>query len=377
VEARERVEQGRLPGAIRPDQRGDGARRDVEAGGAEGDVVPVGDLEVAGDDGGFDLRMITGVPTVLQMRTTLMRSIGVVLACAGIAGATLAGCGRATTSQGGRPSIVVTTNIVGDLVRNLVGGDASVDVVMPPNADPHDFAPSARQAQSMREADLLVVNGLGFEAGLIDTVDAAEGDGATVVALTDHVPHVLTLAGDAKDPHVFTDPARMAVAVDGLADDLESAIPVLDTPAFHERVAAYVSRLRALDTEVATILEPIPPANRLLVTNHEVFAYFADRYGFEVLGTVIPSVSTLASPSGGDLAALADVIARRRVPAVFAETSSPRRLAEALAAEGADVEVVELFGESLGDRDSGGATYVDMVRTNAQRIAVALAPVPG
>ncbi len=111
----------------------------------------------------------------------------------------------------------------------------------------------------------------------------------------------------------------------------------------------------------------------MLVTNHEVFGYFADRYGFEVLGTVIPSLSTLSEPSAQELADLADAVAAAGVPAVFAEASSPTALAEALAAEGTDVAVVELFSESLAGPGSGAATYVEMVRTNAQRIAAALA----
>ena len=108
------------------------------------------------------------------------------------------------------------------------------------------------------------------------------------------------------------------------------------------------------------------------MTNHDVFGYFADRYGFEVLGAVIPGGSTLAEPSASDLADLAALMVARHVPAVFADASSPARLAEALAAEGADVTVVELYTESLGPAGSAGDTYIGMMRTNAERIAAAL-----
>jgi zinc/manganese transport system substrate-binding protein len=272
--------------------------------------------------------------------------------------------------------VVVTTSILGDVVEELVGGAAEVEVVMPPNADPHDFAPSARQAASMRGADALVVNGLGFEEGLGDTIEAAAADGVPLITATDAVDPLPLGDGDGEDPHFFTDPARMAAAAELIADQLAAAIPALDTPAVATRAAAYQAELEALDAEVEEQLAGIPAEDRLLVTNHEVFGYFADRYDFEVLGVIIPGGSTLAEPSAADLADLVAVIEEQDVAAIFAEASSPSRLAEALAAEGTDVEVVELYSESLGEPGAPGDTYIGMVRTNAERIAAALgAPV--
>jgi len=314
---------------------------------------------------------------VLGMRTVLVqRGAFAVLPVVVVLGACVS-VDTSSDSEEDTPRIVVTTNILGDVVRNLVGDDAEVEVVMPPNADPHDFAPSARQAQAMREADVLVINGLGFEAGLVDTIDAAEDDGVTVLTATDAVDP-LPLGPDAgeeqgtPDPHVFTDPARMALVAEALTDELAAAVDGLDTAAFRNHAQAYTADLAALDAEVEQILAPVPPERRVLVTNHDVFGYFAERYGFEILGAVIPAGSTLAEPSAADLDDLATLIADSGVPAVFADTSAPSRLADALAAEGADVEVVDLYSESLGDAGSDGATYVDMVRTNAHRIADAL-----
>ncbi|MEO6318218.1 MAG: metal ABC transporter substrate-binding protein [Acidimicrobiales bacterium] len=289
----------------------------------------------------------------------------IVLVAAGLA--LVAGCGNPDRGGAGdRPSVVVTTNIVGDVVRSLVGDDAAVEVLMPPSADPHDFAPSAQQAAAMREADVLVVNGLGFEEGLLDAIGSATDDGVAVVTATDAIEPL------DDDPHLFTDPARMRDAAELIADELVAQIPELDTDAFQSRVDAYLAELDALDAEVEELLAGIPAERRVLVTNHEVFGYFADRYDFEVLGAVIPGGSTLAEPSAADLADLLTSIDEREVPAIFADTSSPARLADALAAEGSDVDVVELFSESLGEEGSGGDTYLDMVRTNAERIAAAL-----
>ncbi len=274
--------------------------------------------------------------------------------------------------------MVVTTAILGDVVTELVGDAAAVEVIMPPNADPHDFAPSAQQAALMRDADALVMNGLGFEEGLVDTIGGAEADGVAVIAATDGVDLLeYGAAGDEQadegdDPHFFTDPLRMAAAVEHIAEELVEQVDGLDTEAYRDRVATYLEALEALHEEVEETLSAVPEERRVLVTNHEVFGYFADRYGFEVLGVVIPGGSTLAEPSARGLSELAEAIAEEGVPAIFAEASSPSELADALAAEGTAVDVVELFSEALGEDGSGAETYLGLVRTNARRIAGAL-----
>lgn len=342
------------------------------------------------------------------------------LATIAVAGLLTAACGDDTVSGGGdgTPVVAVTTTILGDVVAELVGELAEVEVIMPVNADPHEFQPSARQAAALRSADLVVANGGGFEEGLDDTLRSAQGDGVSVFEAVDHV--ALLAAGDVggsddpahdddgdhdgdearaddhdgddggaddgddgggddhghegTDPHVFTDPARMAEVAEALAGSLTDQVPALDTDAFRDRAAAYVDELRALDAEIEDILGPVPAERRKLVTNHDVFTYFADRYDFEVVGAVIPSTTTQAAASAAQIDALARLVEAEGVPAVFADTSSPDDLAETLAAEVGDVAVVELFSESLGAEGSGADTYAGMVRTNATRIAEALAP---
>lgn len=278
-----------------------------------------------------------------------------------------AGAAACSSTNGAEADVVVTTSVLGDVVGTIVGDDATVHVVVPPGADPHDFAPSPREAALMREAGVIVVNGHGLEEGLLDSVEAAEADGAVVIAAADGVP-------DDGDAHFFSDPVLMAAAVEHLADELREHVPALATDAFAARVAAYLEDLDALVAEVDARLAPVPAEQRVLVTNHDVLGAFADRFGFEVVGVIVPGGSTLAEPGAADLAALAEAVRELGVPAVFADASAPRRLAEALAAEGTDVEVVELFTESLGEPGSGADTYLGMIRTNAERIAAALAP---
>lgn len=318
--------------------------------------------------------MITNIPSVLAMRTVLVR-VGAAVAVVVLGALVLGACGDDGDPSGGDGSrVVVTTSILGDVVERLVGDAVDVEVLMPPGQDPHDLAPSPRQVATMRDADVLVVNGAGFEVALADAIDAAAADGVRVVAAIDGVDTLPLPDGGADDvdPHFFTDPARMRAAAAHLAGALVEALPELDTPAVDARVADYLDELAALDREVASAVAAIPAERRLLVTNHEVLGYFADRYGFEVVGAIIPGGSTLAEPGAGDLDELSRQIESAGVPAIFAETSAPARLAEALAAEGAAVTVVELYSESLGEPGSGAASYVEMVRTNVQRIVAAL-----
>jgi zinc/manganese transport system substrate-binding protein len=310
-----------------------------------------------------------------------------------VVGLTIAGCGGGNDEAAGAgdpPSVVVTTTILGDIVRQIVGEQADVQVLMPVGADPHEFAVSSRQAEAMEDADLLVVNGAGFEQAIEEVIDAAIDAGAPHFALTDHVAlFPAGLRGDeleehadesadehaehgAFDPHVWTDPSRVATAVEALGAVL-AALDGVDAAAVEQAAVDYVAELRALDAEIDGFLDSIPIERRVLVTNHEVFGYFAERYGFEVIGAVIPSVSTQVEASARQLEQLAEQIEAAGVPAIFVETSGASDLAEALAEQVGDgVELVELYTESLGEPGSNADTYIGLMRTDAERIAAAL-----
>ncbi|HEY5700354.1 MAG TPA: metal ABC transporter substrate-binding protein [Acidimicrobiales bacterium] len=284
----------------------------------------------------------------------------------------LVGCGASGAGDGG-PLVVATHSILGDLATNVLGDTATVQVVMPAGTDPHDFEPSAADVALLSEADLVVANGLGFEVGLTDALEAAADDGIDVLDLGEQLDPLPLADGDGEDPHWFTDPRRTVRAV-GLIAAAAAAVDGIDAAAIGVHAEAYVDVVTAADAQMGDDLLAVPAADRRLVTNHEVFGYFADRYGFEVIGTIIPSGTTLAEPSSADLSALVDIIDETGVPAIFADTSSSRELADVLAEEtGEDIAVVELFSESLGEPGSGGETYLQLIRTNADRIVGALA----
>ena len=303
-----------------------------------------------------------------------------------------------------KPLIVVTTNILGDVVTKAVGELFDVETIMPPGADPHVFQASAKQVDRMMKADLLVVNGANFEEGLLDVIKGAESDGIKVFEAMnsvdpledheeeghdDHDDHAKEEGHDdhddheghddhhghdhgGVDPHFFTDPGRMAQVVNKLSDFLVLNFPEIDETDLVSHMAEYSKKLTDLDSEVMQTLSSIPEGSRVLVTNHEVFAYFAESYDFRILGTIIPSPSTLSNASAKDLVDLSEKMMSEGVKAVFVDSSSSDALADALAGEVDGVEVVNLFSESLGPEDSAGSTYIDMVRTNSELIADAL-----
>ena len=295
------------------------------------------------------------------MRTVLVKGVAVAAIVA-----LAAACGEdgGAGGTGGRPSIVVTTSILGDVVSNLVGDDADVEVIIPPGADPHDLAPSPRQVEAILDADVVVVNGQGLEHGLVDPIELAEDAGVPLVVA----------AGDDVDSHFFTDPLLMRDAIQQIARALTEDLDLgLDEDDVRQRAIDLGAVLAGVHAEIEAVLAAVPAERRVLVTNHETLGSFADRYGFEVLGSIHPGGSTLGEPSAAEVAALADAIRARGVPAIFADASSSAEVAEVLADEGLDVEVVELHTESLGPAGSGAETYVDLVRSNATAIAEALA----
>jgi zinc/manganese transport system substrate-binding protein len=310
--------------------------------------------------------------------------------------------GAAEDPDDGALRIAATTTVLGDVVGNVAPAGAEVSVLMEPGADPHTFEPSARQLAELQEADLVVVNGGGLEAGLQPAVDDAQAAGVPVFTALEHVTplggeedtgddhgedehaeddssdHDATAASEygdghdhgAVDPHFWMDPVRMAEVV----ADLGARIGELTDGArpSAERAERYGDELGELDGRISDLLDDVPADRRTIVTNHEALSYFADRYDLRVVGTVIPSMTTAAESSARDIEQLAAVMRREGVTTIFAETTAPQQLAETLADDaGGEVEVVVLFTESVGGED-GPATYVDMLMTDAELIRGAL-----
>ncbi|WP_328401446.1 zinc ABC transporter substrate-binding protein AztC [Nocardia sp. NBC_00403] len=297
--------------------------------------------------------------TVTRIAAALAMLLPVVAAC--------------TTGGGERAGIVVTTNILGDLTRAIVGDAAEVTVLMPADADPHSFAISAKQAALLDRAGLVVHNGLGLEEGVARNVAAAENAGVPTVAVADHLDP-LSYASDesagSSDPHFWTDPKQTRKAVDVISAEIIEHVGGIDAADLRTRTDRYLAEIDQLDHWMTERFATIPVERRQLVTNHHVFGYLAHRFDFRVVGAVIPSGTTLASPSSSDLKDLADAIRAADVPAIFIDSSQPDRLAHVLAEQaGLHVQVIGLHTESLTEPGAGAGTYLEMMRVNTEAIA--------
>jgi zinc/manganese transport system substrate-binding protein len=335
-------------------------------------------------------------PRRMQRRLAVVAGTALLLAACGSDGSSSSsGSSQPAASEDGA-LVVATTSIWADITANVAcDGLADVRMIIPPGGDPHSFEPSLRDRDTMDGADLIVANGLFLEESLEDTIDAVESGGVPVLRAGDGLDPIPTNAasrdddhegdddadhdkvddddahdhGD-EDPHVWWDPSRIAAAVPLIADELVEA--GLDRERVDICADQYVDDLARLDDELATLVATLPADRRLLVTNHDSLGYFADRYDFEVLGSVIPSSSSLAATSPADLDALAADIEATGVSAIFADTQNSSDDAEALAGRIGDVVVISMLTDTLDEPGTDQGTYVGWLRRNVETIVEAL-----
>lgn len=283
-----------------------------------------------------------------------------------LAAVVVAGCGDSTGSSGGDgPTVVATTTILGDVVRQVAGDDADVRQLLTPNSDPHDYEPRPDDVRAVADAAVVFASGGDLDAWVEEVVEQSGGD-PQVVDLSAGLPVQRTFE-DEVDPHWWHDPRNVEGAAIAIRDALTSANPDAQET-YARNAAAYVDDVRALDAAIEACIATVPSDERKLVTDHDAFGYFAGRYGLEIVGTVLPSLTTQAQPSAGDLAELADTIRREGVTTVFSEQSVNAKLAEAIARETGAESDDSLYGDTLGTEGSDGATWLAMERHNADAI---------
>lgn len=280
--------------------------------------------------------------------------------------------------------VVATTSIVADLVAN-VGGDAiELNTLLPLGVDPHAFQPTPQDAAILAEAQVIFANGAGLEEFLLPLIRNA-GAKAALIELSAGVP-LRTLAREEEeehegneehehrhgevDPHTWTTPANVVTFIANIERALSALDPAHATT-YRANATAYTAKLKELDAWVRAQIETIPPENRKLVADHDAFGYYAERYGLENVGAVIPSFSTLAEPSAQQMAALQETIRREGVKAIFVDMAANSTLAQRVASD-LGIKVVRLYSGSLGAKGSGAETYLDYIRFNTNAIVEAL-----
>jgi zinc/manganese transport system substrate-binding protein len=293
-----------------------------------------------------------------------------------IAGAVLAGCrapsGGSTPAASGLPRVLATETFLGDIAQNVAGNRLTVETLLRPGVDPHEFQPTPQDAIKIAQSQVLIVNGLGYETWLTKSLEAGGGQRLVIVASTG-----LTANPDPSgehpdgDPHMWMNPLKVVQYVANIRDGLSKADPA-GAAQYAANADTYAAQLKDLDQWIKGQLTQLPAERRLLVTNHDALGYFAEGYGFKVVGAVIPSVTNEASPSAKQMADLITTIKSSGAPAIFLDISENQNLANQIASESGARVVTDLYVETLSAAAGPAPTYIEMIKHDVSAIIQAL-----
>jgi len=288
---------------------------------------------------------------------------------------TLCGCNQQSKdSNSNRIYLLATTSIVGDIVQQVGGESVDVEVLLPLGTDPHSFTPSPGDISRLAEAELVFINGAGLEEFLSQMIESAGVD-VQLVDLSASLPLRSMQSTDpteehGKDPHTWMDPNNVIIWAEIVADELSTLDPQ-NQATYQDNAKQLQTELEELDLWVKSQVAQIPVERRRLVTDHLVFGYFADRYGFQQVGAIIPGFSTLAEPSALELAQLEDAIKAYNIPALFVSWSGNRNLADRIA-EDTGVRLIPLYTHSLSPAGEAAEHYQDFIRYDVNAIVEGL-----
>jgi ABC-type Zn uptake system ZnuABC Zn-binding protein ZnuA len=296
----------------------------------------------------------------------------------------LAGCGSAPQSSNGAFKVLASTTFLADIAQNVAGDRVVVESLLPVGADPHSYQAAPSDVAKITESSVLILNGVEYEHFIEPLLENAGGERLVIEATAGLTPHAMEEhegeeehaeegeehAHEAGDPHMWLDPNLVITYVENIRDGLSEADPE-GAETYKTNADAYIAQLKDLDAFIKKQVESVPAERRLLVTNHEALGYFAERYGFEVVDTIIPSLSTEASASAQEVAASIEAIKASGAPAIFLGEVENADLANQIADETGVKVVDSLYLETLTD-GAPAATYIDMMKHNVTQIVNAL-----
>lgn len=292
----------------------------------------------------------------------------------------LAGCGPVPQNADNALNVLASTTFLADITQNVAGDRAQVVSLLPIGSDPHAYQATPADVVKISESTILILNGIEYEHFIEPLLENADGERLVIVASDGLEPHPMEEdAGEehaggeeheAGDPHMWLDPNLVITYVENIRDGLSQADPG-GAEVYRSNAEAYIAQLKDLDSFIKSQVESIPAERRLLVTNHEALGYFAERYGFTIVDTILPSVSSEASASAQEVASAIERIKLSGAPAIFLGEVENDSLAEQIASE-TDIKVVrDLYLETLTDGPPA-ATYIEMMKYNVTQIADAL-----
>ncbi len=294
---------------------------------------------------------------------------------AGVLAIILAACSAGTPPAQGL-HVVAAETWLADIAQNVAGQRVHVDSLLTPGIDPHEYQPAPQDAIKIAQANVLIVNGMGYESWLQNSLQNT-GSKAVVVTASDGIfvpgpSDVMTVKPPSKwDPHMWMNPLNVRMYVGNIREALTQADPA-GQAVYAANAEAYMAKLNALDTWIHSQVDQIPPERRLLVTNHDSLGYFAAAYGFTVVGAVVPSVTNESSPSAAQMAGLIDTVKRTGAPAIFLDPSENPGLANQIASATSAKVVTDLYVETLSGPNGPAATYIEMLKHDTSVIVEAL-----
>lgn len=283
--------------------------------------------------------------------------------------ALLTGCGSSAARISSTPTIITTFSVLADIAQAIAGDTATVTSLVPINGDAHVFEPTPANGVALVNATAVIELGVGFEPWFADLY-AASGSNATRITASNGVTPLQ--AGAEVDPHIWHDVANAIIMTQAIRDGLITAMPSQQA-VITANAAAYIVQLQTLDSDIQTQIATIPATQRKLVTSHDTFGYFAARYGFTIVGTGLGSVTTESSdPDARSLIRLITNIKASGVPAIFVENMSNPKVMQQIAQAAGVTIAPPLYTDAMGDANSEGATYIEMMRYNVRTIVTAL-----
>lgn len=279
--------------------------------------------------------------------------------------------GQPASSSGKGVSLLLTsTTFLADITRNITGDRVQVESLLPAGADPHSYQPTPQDVTKITQSKLMIINGAEYEHFLESLLENAGGEREVIEASAGLSPRTDTESQHEVDPHLWLDPNNVIVYVENIREGL-THFDSDGAAVYQSNAEAYVTQLKELDKWIREQVSQVAPERKLLITNHESLNYFAERYGFTVIGAVVPGVSSDASPSASQLATLIDLIKASGAPAIFLDASDNPNLANQIADETGVMVITDLYLESLTNGPPAG-TYIDMMKHNVTRMVRAL-----
>ena len=297
--------------------------------------------------------------TRIRLLTSLFMIVLLANACASKPVATAPGAGL---------SVLATESFLGDIAQNVAGDRLKVDTLLPLSADPHEYQPTPSDMIKVASSQVIIINGLGYETWLQKTLDNTGGTGQVIIATKGLSARLDPTGAHADgDPHLWMNPLNVIQYVQNIRDGLSQADPA-GKQLYARNADAYIVHLKDLDQWIKNQVAQLPSNKRQLVTNHDALGYFASAYDFKVVGAVIPSVTSEASPSAQQMAGLIDTIKSSGAPAIFLDVGENQNLAQQIAAETGVKVVIDLYVETISAPDGPAPTYIDMLKHDVTRI---------